>query len=267
MRATINGRTVGYIERGSGIPCVLIHGYPLNRMIWRAQWEGLADVARVIALDLRGFGESDAVNAAAEISTFADDVRAFLVARGVRGRLVLGGLSMGGYVALAYLRQYPDQVAGLILANTKATADTLESKANRAKSIALAQASGADAIVKEMLPKLLAPQTYASNPALVARARRIMRRATVPGIVAALGAMRERPDSIPTLLKFERPTLIIAGAADQLMSAADAEKMKRAARDSALVTIPHAGHLTPMEQPEAFNRAVARFLRRVASQS
>lgn len=267
MRATINGRTVGYIERGSDIPCVLIHGYPLNRMIWRAQWEGLADVARVIALDLRGFGESDAVNAAAEISTFADDVRAFLVARGVRGRLVLGGLSMGGYVALAYLRQYPDQVAGLILANTKATADTLESKANRAKSIALAQASGADAIVQEMLPKLLAPQTYASNPALVARARRIMRRATVPGIVAALGAMRERPDSIPTLLKFERPTLIIAGAADQLMSAADAEKMKRAARDSALVTIPHAGHLTPMEQPEAFNRAVARFLRRVASQS
>ncbi len=261
MKIQLHGRSVGYDERGNGTPLVLIHGYPLNRMIWEAQWEGLADRVRVIAPDLRGFGESEMVAGTTEVSTYADDVREFLDALGVNQPAIIAGLSMGGYVALAYLRRYPAHVAALILANTKATADTVEGKAGRDKAIATAKEKGAPAIAEAMLPKLFAPKTYASNTELVEQGKRIMESATVPGIIGALEAMRDRPDSTSTLLEFSQPVLIIAGADDALMSAADQQNMKQAARNSTLVTLPDAGHLSPMEQPEAFNHAVAEFLR------
>jgi pimeloyl-ACP methyl ester carboxylesterase len=261
MQTTVMGRQVGYDERGNGRPLVLIHGYPLNRMIWEAQWEGLAEQAHVIAPDLRGFGESEPVDAPGDISTYADDVRGFLDALGITEPIVLAGLSMGGYVALAYLRQYPGQVAGLVLANTKATPDSAEGKAGRDRGIAQAKEKGAAAIAEGMLPKVFSPKTMQSNGELVAQVKRIMESATVPGIVAALAAMRDRPDSTGTLLNFSAPTLVIAGADDQLMPMVEAENMKQAARSSTLVVIPDAGHLSPMEQPAAFNRAVSEFLR------
>lgn len=261
METTVMGRLVGYDELGQGVPLVLIHGYPLNRMIWEAQWEGLSEHARVIAPDLRGFGESEMVRGTTEIDTYADDLREFLDALGISERAVIGGLSMGGYVAMAYLRRYPDHVAGLILANTKATADTMEGKAGRDRNIVVAREKGAEEIAEAMLPKIMAPATYTSKPELVAQVKTIMTSCSVPGIVGALEAMRDRPDSTPTLLEFSEPALIIAGAEDQLMSGADQENMRQAARNSTLVTIPGAGHLTPMEQPEAFNNAVAEFLR------
>lgn len=261
MQTTVMGRVVAYDERGDGTPVVLIHGYPLNRMIWEAQWEGLDKHAHVIAPDLRGFGESEMITGTTDVSTYADDVREFLDALGVNEPAVIAGLSMGGYVALAYLRRYPNHVRALILANTKATADTTEGKAGRDKNISVAQSQGAGAIAEGMLPKVFSPKTYTSNPELVAQVKQIMSSATVPGIVGALEAMRDRPDSTGTLLEYSQPTLIIAGADDQLMSAADQDNMKQAARNSTLVTIPDAGHLSPMEQPEAFNHAVVEFLR------
>lgn len=262
MQTTVFGRVVSYDERGEGTPIVLIHGFPLNRMIWEAQWEGLDKQARIIAPDLRGFGESEMVTGTpTEVSTYADDVREFLDAIGVREPAIIAGLSMGGYVAMAYLRRYPDRVKGVILANTKATADTIEGKAGRDKNIAVAESKGSEAIAEGMLPKVLSPKTYESNPELVAQVKQIMVSSTVPGIVGALSAMRDRPDSTPTLLEFSQPVLIIAGADDQLMNAADQENMRQAARNSTLVTVPDAGHLTPMEQPAAFNAAVAEWLR------
>lgn len=260
MEISVMGRRVGYDERGQGTPLVLIHGFPLNRMIWEAQWEGLSNVARVIAPDLRGFGESEMIDAPTEVSTYADDVRELLDALGIHEPAVIAGHSMGGYVAMAYLRRYPQHVAGLVLTTTKATADTMEGKAGRDKNIGVAKEKGADAIAEGMLPKVFSPKTYESNPELVAQAKRIMQSASVPGIVGALSAMRDRPDSTGTLLEFSQPVLIVAGADDALMSAADQENMKQAARNSTLVTLPNAGHLAPMEQPEAYNNAVTEFL-------
>lgn len=261
MQTTVMGRVVAYDERGEGIPVVLVHGFPLNRMIWEAQWEGLDKHARIIAPDLRGFGESEMVAGTTTVGTYADDVREFLDALGIREPAIIAGLSMGGYVAMEYLRRYPDLVRGLILANTKATPDTIEGKAGRDKNITVAESKGAAGIAEGMLPKVLAPNTYTSNPELVAQVKRIMESSTVPGLVGALSAMRDRPDSTPALLEFSQPTLIIAGADDQLMSAADQENMRQAARNSTLVTIPDAGHLSPMEQPVAFNHAVSEWLR------
>jgi pimeloyl-ACP methyl ester carboxylesterase len=261
MQLSFTGRTIAYDDRGQGIPLVLIHGFPLNRNIWQAQLEGLSDHARVIALDLPGFGESPAVNVTTEVSTYADDIREFLDKLGVTEPAIIAGHSMGGYVAMAYLRNYPDHVRALILTNTKATADTLEGKAGRDKNINLAKEGGAAAIAGVMLPKVIAPQLAASNPALVEQVKQIMLTATVPGIIAALGAMRDRPDSVGTLLEFSQPMLIVAGADDPLMSAADQVTMDEAARNSDLVTVPNSAHLTPMEQPAAFNHAVKEFLR------
>lgn len=261
MQTSVQGRIVGYDERGQGMPVVLIHGYPLNRMIWEAQWEGLSQHARVIAVDLRGFGESEMVDATTQVSTYADDVREFLDTLGVTEPAVIVGHSMGGYVAMAYLRRYPEHVAGLILVNTKATPDTIEGKAGRDKNIGVAREKGADAIAEGMLPKAFSPKTYTSNTELVEQVKRIMQSATVPGITGALAAMRDRPDSTGTLLESGPPTLIISGADDQLMSAADAENLRQASRNGVLVTIPDAGHLTAMEQPAAFNAAVAAWMR------
>lgn len=260
MKTRVMGRWVGYDESGAGKSLVLIHGFPLNRLIWKAQWDGLADVAHVIAPDLRGFGESPMVEGNIVIDTYADDVREFLDARGIHEPAVICGLSMGGYIALAYQRRYPAHVAALILANTRAGPDTPEGKAGRDRNIALVKEKGASAIVEVMLPKLLAPKTFERNLALVEQVKRIMESASAAGIMAALAAMRDRPDSIPTLLEFSTPTLIIAGADDQLIPLSEAEEMKQAARNGTLVVIPEAGHLTPMEQPDAFNHAVREFL-------
>lgn len=261
MDLHVMDRIVAYDERGQGIPIVCIHGFPLNRMIWEAQWEGLSDRARIIAPDLRGFGESPMVEGMIEVSTYADDVREFLDALGVKEPAVIVGLSMGGYVAMSYLRRYPDHVRALVLANTKATPDTPEGKMGRDKSIVAAREKGAAGIAEGMLPKILSPKTFSANPELVAQVKTIMESASVPGIIGALSAMRDRPDSTPVLLEFSQPVLIIAGADDQLMSAADQHNMNLAARNSKLVTIPDAGHLSPMEKPAAFNQAITEFLR------
>jgi len=263
MQTTVMGRVVGYDERGQGLPLVFIHGYPLNRMIWEAQWENLSDIAHIIAPDLRGFGQSEMVDGTTEISTYADDVREFLRAMGIDGRAVIAGLSMGGYVALSYLRRYPENVAGLILSNSKATPDSIEGKAGRDKNIALAKEKGVAAIVDAMLPKMLSPKTFASKDELVQQVKEIMMSSTVPGIIGALEAMRDRPDSTGTLLEFSAPTLIIAGADDQLMPMAEQDIMKQAARNSTLVVVPEAGHLTPLEQPEEFNHAVREFFQAI----
>lgn len=263
MYFDLNGRIVGYDERGSGIPLVLIHGFPLNRMIWEAQWEGLDKQARVLAPDLRGFGQSEMVAGATDISSYADDLHEFLRAMAIEKPAVICGLSMGGYIALAYARKYGAHVAGLILANTKATPDSAEGKAGRDKNIAVAQEKGAEAIADGMLPKMFGPKTYESNPELVAQSKRIMTSATVPGIVGALGAMRDRPDALDVLAGASYPVLILAGTDDALMPMAEQEKMKQAAPNSTLVVMPDAGHLSSMEQPDAFNNAVAEFLKTI----
>lgn len=264
MHLFVNGRIVGYDDNGSGVPLVLIHGFPLNRMIWEAQWEGLNQHARIVAPDLRGFGESEMVAGTTDVSTYADDVHDLLRTMAIEQPAVICGLSMGGYIALAYARKYGAHVAGLILANTKATPDSAEGKAGRDKNIAVVQEKGAGAIAGGMLPKMFAPKTYASNTELVEQAKRIMESATVPGIVGALGAMRDRPDALDVLSNLNVPTLILAGADDALMPMAEQEKMKQAASNSTLVVLSDAGHLSSMEQPDAFNNAVAEFLKTVA---
>ncbi len=262
MQTMVQGSLIGFDEAGHGRPLVLVHGYPFDRNMWEHQLSGLSDVAHVIALDLWGFGESAPVEQAS-IGTYADQVRGLLDGRGITEPVVIGGLSMGGYIVFEFFRRYRDRVAGVILANTKSGPDSQEGKAGRDKSAALARENGAGAISAQMLPKMLAPKTYQTNPQLVEQVGQMMTRQTVEGIVAALMAMRDRPDSTPTLAEIRQPSVVIAGADDQLFPQSEFQNMAKALRDGKLVTLPDAGHVSNMEKPNLFNDAVRELLKRV----
>ena len=260
MKIRLNNFEMAYDDQGKGISLLWMHGYPLSRNIWQLQMKDLTAYARLLAPDLRGFGESDSVEGICSMDLLAKDCQDFLTALGIQEPVVVGGLSMGGYVAFSFIRQYPQRVAGLVLAATRAGADSQEGKANRDKSATLAREKGSSAIAEAMLPKMLSPKTYHTNPSLVAQVKEIMETASVDGIVGALMGMRDRPDSTPTLSQIKVPTLILHGADDQLIPAQEAQAMQAAIKNSRLHILPGAGHLLNMEQPGLFNQAVQDFL-------
>lgn len=263
MRVQLPEIVVAYDQRGSGPPLLLLHGYTLSRRLWQPQLELLADAAQVIAPDLRGFGETDAPAGPYTIDQYADDAAGLLHSLGISQPVVVAGLSMGGYVALAFWRRHAARVAGLILAATRAGADSPAGRQARDQAAALAQDSqggGSAAIIDGILPKMLAPRAYQGDPALVAMARGIMTGAPVTGIVAALMAMRDRPDATETLSAITRPVLVIHGLDDQLIPPAEAEAMHQRLPNARLALVPNAGHLVNLEQPLTFNAEVRNFL-------
>jgi len=260
MQLQLPSLTLAYDDSGSGTPLLFVHGYPLNRTLWNGQVKGLAESAHVLSVDLRGHGQSSAPEGPYSVDLFADDLNDFLDGLKINQPVVICGLSMGGYVTFAFYRKYATRVAGLIFAATKAGADTAEGKAGRDKAAATAQEKGVEAIAEAMLPKMFAPATYQSNPALVASAKAMMESTPLHGVVGDLAALRDRPDSIPTLATISVPTLVLHGADDQLIPAKEAELTQAGIKNSRLGLIPNAGHLLNLEQPEAFNQAISDFL-------
>jgi 3-oxoadipate enol-lactonase len=199
------------------------------------------------------------------MSVLADDCRGFLDALGVTQPVVLGGLSMGGYVVFEFYRKYPQRIAGLILAATRAGEDSPEAKVNRDKAATTAREKGVGAIVETMLPKMLSPKSYQSQPELVTRVRKMMASTSLAVVVGDLAAMRDRTDSTALMAQIDKPTLILHGADDQLIPSAEAQVMSATIPNARLHVLPEAGHLLNMEEPEAFNEAVRSFLFSVAA--
>jgi 3-oxoadipate enol-lactonase len=260
MRINSNNLAIDYSDNGSGIPLLLIHGYPLSRALWEPQVTGLADVARVLALDLRGHGGSDVGPESYSMSVLADDCRRLLDTLGIAQPVVLGGLSMGGYVVFEFYRKYPQRIAGLILAATRAGADSPEAKANRDTAATTAREKGVGAIVETMLPKILSQKSFQTRPKLVTRVRKLMASTPLAAVLGDLAAMRDRADSTAILAQIDKPTLILHGADDQLIPPAEAQATGAAIPNARLQILPEAGHLLNLEQPEAFNEAVRGFL-------
>ena len=242
---------------------LLIHGFPLSSQMWDPQIEDLSEFARVVAPDLRGFGNTDSVPGPYSITQLADDCAGLLGHLNVATPFVVCGLSMGGYIALEFYRRYPEHVAGLILAATRAGADSAEGKVNRDQAAELAKNEGTTAVSAGMLSKMLAPQNYKSDEELVDFAQDVMSTASLNGVVGALAAMRDRVDSTPMLGNIDVPVLIIHGADDQLIPVSEAEAMHQAIPNSELVIVPDAGHLPNLEQPDIFNDTVIDFLEEV----
>ncbi len=260
MYATINGARLAFSERGirhrSSI--LLIHGYPLNRHMWDAQLAGLSGAVRVIAPDLRGSGDSQVTPGPYRMDQFADDLAALLDHLGIE-RTVIAGLSMGGYAAFAFWRRHAARVRALVLLDTRAEPDGAEAIAGRETAMETVQREGSEALARQMLPRLLAPDNFA-NATLAGRALAIMAMQPVAGLVGDLQAMRDRPDSRPLLAQISVPALVITGEADRLTPPADAEALAVAIPGARLVIVPRAGHLSPLENPRAVNRALRTFL-------
>jgi pimeloyl-ACP methyl ester carboxylesterase len=256
--ARIDDIQMAYTDSGIGRPVVLIHGYPFNRTLWNEQVAALSTSYRVIAPDLRGFGESDASDGTATMNRMAQDAALLLNHLGVT-RATIAGLSMGGYVALAFYKQFPSRVRTLVLADTRAQADTEEAKQTRAQHAEKALTEGMAGIADIMLPKLLTPETVSKRPEVVKRVRDMMLKTKPEGAAAALRGMAEREDQTELLPQISVPTLILVGAEDAITSRGDSETMHHAIAGSRLVVLENAGHVSNLERTEQFNQALLDF--------
>jgi 3-oxoadipate enol-lactonase len=237
---------------------VLIHAFPLNAELWDGQRSALPDGWRLFTPDLPGFGGSTGPPAMS-VEAMAASVLAGMDGRGIR-RAVIGGMSMGGYVTFALMRMAPERFSGLVLVDTRSTADNDQQKEGRRRMMATARERGAAAIADEMLPKLLGETTKRERPDVAASVRRMIEGTRADTIAGAVEAMMTRPDSTPLLAGIRVPTLIVCGEEDTLTPPSDSEAMHRAISGSRLVLLPGAGHLSSVETPGPFNEALHTFL-------
>ncbi len=221
---------------------------------------GLSDIFSVVSVDLRGHGESFAFEPPYGMDLLAEDCYHLLNDLDFNPPIIVCGLSMGGYIAFALYRKYPDLFRALILTSTRASADSPEGKANRDTAVKNVRELGVPSIADSMLPKTVSPVTFNSNQPLMNTIRDIMLETSINGVIGALQSMRDRPDSTPLLPKVKCPVLVLQGADDQLITVKEAELMQHQIPNSRLVVIPEAGHLLNLEKPDAFNQAVREFL-------
>jgi 3-oxoadipate enol-lactonase len=260
QRLTVNGVNLAVEVRGEGPAILFVHGYPLDRTIWRDQIDSLEGYRR-IAPDLRGMGQSDAPDLGYGMGIYAADLAALLDALGVN-EVVLCGLSMGGYVIFEFLRRWRHRVRALILMDTRVEGDSTEGRRARDAAAASARDGGAGAVGGALLPKMLAPGSEERAPELVDRVRRMMAATPVAGMIGALAAMRDRHDStglLPTLA--DLPTLVLVGEEDALAPPDAARRIATLIPGARLVVIPGAGHLPPVERPSETTAEIREFLR------
>jgi len=264
VKATIDGAAIEYDVRGEGPAVLLLHAFPLGLFTWGAQAEVLATTHCVGRFDARGFGRTAPGEGPLTMERIADDGAALLDYLGIE-KAVVGGCSMGGYAAFAFVRRHPQRLAGLVLQDTRAGADGTEAKANRATLAARVLAEGAPVAVEAFLPKLVGETTHRERPGLVASLRERILSASPLGIANALHGLAARADSRETLPTIAAPTLVLVGAEDALTPPAEAATMAAAIPRARLDVIPQAGHLANLENPAAANPALRAFLARDAA--
>jgi pimeloyl-ACP methyl ester carboxylesterase len=249
-------------DAGDGLAIVLLHGFPHDRSLWAQQRASLSARARVIVPDLPGFGASPVSGAPPSVDAYADAVIDLLDHLGIN-RAVIGGLSMGGYIAMAIWRRYPDRVCGLVLCDTKATADADAAREARGAAMATIARDGVPAFAEAQLTKMVGATTHNTRPPIVDLLRAMMQRQSAAGMTWALAALRDRPDSRATLGSITVPTLVIVGDEDVLTPLADAQAMMDllpAAANPRLEIITGAGHASCVERPAAVTLAITEFL-------
>ncbi|MBT2394801.1 alpha/beta fold hydrolase [Streptomyces sp. ISL-100] len=257
LAADVNGISIGYTDEGSGPPLVLIHGHPFDRTMWAPQIEAFAPTHRVIAPDLRGYGESEVVPGITPLSAFAADIAALLDHLSVE-RAVLGGLSMGGQIVMECYRLFPERITGLVLADTFPAAETAEGKRGRNALADRLLSEGMKGYADEVRDKMVAPY----NTEASARVHRMMTAASPEGAAAALRGRAERPDYRDLLTRVSVPTLVVVGRDDTYTPVADAEAMHAAIPGSTLAVIESSAHLPNLERPDVFNAALRAHLAR-----
>lgn len=295
--AEVAGQRMSWLQAGQGRPVVLLHAFPMAAEMWRPQLVTVPHGRMLIAPDLPGFGAGDGTTearsrasaaagaaggtgvgaagsvgdgsahggtamtraAAVSMDEFAESVLALLRHLDIE-QAAIGGLSMGGYITFALYRKAPQRFRAMILADTRADADTPEAKTNREKMQAAVRAGGSAAAADAMLEKLLGARALEADTLLASQVRDIIVRNDPQGIVNAIEALKTRPDSLPTLPQISCPTLVIVGDQDEATPPALSELMAREIPRATLAVIPGAAHLSNIQQPQAFNRALWDFV-------
>jgi len=256
----VNGVELATVDSGAGAPVVLVHGFPLDHAMWDAQLEALSRAYRVIAPDLRGFGRSGVTEGKVTMEQFADDLAALLDRLGIEEPVVLCGLSMGGYVAWQFWRKYAPRLRALVLCDTRAVADAPEAARGRLETADRVLREGPAPLADAMLPKLLPESSRKRNPHVADSLRRVILATDPRGIAAAARGMADRPDVTGLLGQIRCPTLVLVGRLDRFSTPDEMRAIADAIPGARFVPIAEAGHMSPMENPDAVNAAMLRFL-------
>jgi len=258
-KARVGGGDIAYETRGAGPALLFLHAFPLGLGMWEPQVSAFASSHQVIRFDARGFGGSPPGDGLLTMERIADDAVGLLDHLDV-SRAIVCGLSMGGYAAFALVRRHADRLKALVLADTRAGADSDAARAARAAQADKVRKEGSASIADAVLPKLVGETTHAQRPELVARLKETIAANPPRGIADALAGLAARADSTSTLREVRVPTLVVCGAEDVLTPVSESEALVRGIAGSKLEVIPAAGHLSSMENPDQFNAVLRRFL-------
>jgi len=259
--ALVGDTEIAFDDVGSGLPVVFLHAFPLNRTMWDPQVSALVADCRCIPIDMRGFGDS-AVAGPYSVDQFADDVAGVLDTLQIE-RAVMIGLSMGGYVAFALWRRHRERVRAFVLANTRSTADTIETVERRRSMIDTAEEHGSAAVANMQIAGLMGKTTRDKRPDIYDAIHRMMSQAPGAAVIGTLEALIQRPDSTPLLGTIDVPTLVVAGDEDVITPTRELRALHGAIAGSRLEVLRQAGHLSNVERPAAFNTIVSEFLGRL----
>lgn len=260
----VNNVRVCYNDSGdSEIPILFIHGFPFNKDSWQPQVDFLRERHRVITYDIRGFGKSE-LGDETSIIQCADDLIGLMDALEIPKAIVCG-LSMGGYILMNAVHRYPDRFEGLILADTQCNADTPEGKEKRYQSIEKINADGTQEYADASLKNLFCKNTFENNSELVSSIRNVITSTPSKSITSTLEALADRPEACPFLSEISCFTLIICGKEDSITPVAKAEFLNSTIKNSSLVIIDNAGHLSNLENPDDFNHAIGKFITKTLS--
>ncbi len=257
---SVSGFTLSYDDFGTGdVPVIFLHGFPFNRTMWKSQIEFLKPSQRVIAIDLRGFGESKDEETPLSISLFTNDLIQLMDSLKI-DKAILCGLSMGGYIALDAQQKFPDRFEALILCDTQCIADTPEAKTKRLDTINEIKAKGPEEFNEKFIKSVFNEDSLYTKQELVKELRTVVFANSEHIITAGLIALANRSDTCSTLKNIEIPTLIICGSDDAVTPLKQSEAMHEEIRGSILAVIHRAGHVSNLEQPDVFNQHLLDFL-------
>jgi len=240
---------------------IMLHAFPLNGRMWEGQLAFAGHGWHVVVPHMRGTdgGIDDRPTGSVTMDDYAADVVDLLDALHIEDA-VLCGLSMGGYLALALMRQAPTYIRGLILADTKSQADTPEGLEARRAMLSLVETQGVKAVADAMIPKLLGATTRAQQAQVVERVRSLIMANSPESIAGSVRALMSRRDSTSLLASIRVPTLVVVGDEDVVTPRANADELREKIPGAEFVPIANAGHLSNLEAPDAFNAALTRFL-------
>ncbi len=260
---TVNGISMNYVDEGAGPVLLLVHGFPLDHTMWQFQIADLKEEVRVIAPDLRGFGATGVTPGTVSMRQMADDLAALLDALKISEPVFFCGLSMGGYVAWQFIERHAHRLAGVILCDTRAQADTPKERETRLETADKVLKEGPGFLADSMPKKLFSELAHKEQGALVNATKAVIRKGNPEGVAAAARGMAARPDVRDRLPSIELPALVIVGTDDAISTADEMREIAEALPVSMFTEVPGAGHMSPLEAPDVVNTAILEFVQRL----